>query len=294
MRRLLPLLLVLSPALNAAPVDVAVSILPQKFFVQSIGGEHVAVQVMVRPGSEPADYAPTPQQVTNLASARLYFAIGVPFETPWLPRFKTANPHLRVVDTTRGIQRQPMAPGQGVSTGQQPDPHIWLSPPLVRIQAMTIRDALIDADPAHAADYRRGYAQLAETVNTVDSAILHTLSTTTLTQRRFLVFHPAFGYFAAAYGLAQVPIEQGNKEPGPARLAKVIEQAKRHGIRMVFVEPEFSQRAADAVAAAIGGQVVTIDPLAEDWPAGMQAIANGLARALGSRDKLQKITDSIK
>jgi zinc transport system substrate-binding protein len=294
MRRLLLLLLLLSPALHAAPINVAVSILPQKYFVESIGGRHVAVQVMVRPGAEPADYAPTPQQVAKLASARLYFAIGVPFETPWLPRFKSANPHLQVVDTTRGIQRRPMAPEQGDGAGGQPDPHIWLSPPLVRIQAMNIRDALIAADPAHAADYRRGYAQLAETVNRVDDAILRTLSTTTLTQHRFLVFHPAFGYFAAAYGLAQVPIEQGDKEPGPARLAKIIAQAKRQGIRVVFAEPEFSQQAADAVAEAIGGQVVMIDPLAEDWPAGMQAIAQGLAKALGSRDDFQKLTYSMK
>jgi zinc transport system substrate-binding protein len=294
MRRLLLLLLLLSPALHAAQIDVAVSILPQKYFVESIGGGHVAVQVMVRPGAEPADYAPTPQQVTKLASARLYFAIGVPFETPWLPRFESASPDLRVVNTTRGIQRRPLARGQGDGTGHQPDPHIWLSPPLVRIQAMNIRDALIAADPAHAADYRRGYAQLAETVNRVDDAILHTLSTTTVTQHRFLVFHPAFGYFAAAYGLTQVPIERGDTQPGPARITQVIEQAKRQGIRMVFVEPEFSQQAADAVAAAIGGQVVTIDPLAEDWPAGMQAIGNGLARALGSRDTLQKITYSMK
>jgi len=222
--------------------------------------------------------------VTKLSSARLYFAVGVPFETPWLPRFRGANPHLQVVDTTRGIQRSPLAPGAGEGTNQQPDPHIWLSPPLARIQAMNIRDALIAADPAHAADYRRGYAQLGETVNRVDDAILHALATTTFTQHRFLVFYPTFGYFATAYGLTQVPIEQGDREPGPARITKVIEQAKRQGIRVVFAEPEFSQKAADAVAEAIGGQVVMIDPLAEDWPSGMQAIAHGLDKALGSGD----------
>jgi hypothetical protein len=84
------------------------------------------------------------------------------------------------------------------------------------------------------------------------------------------------------------------REPGPARLTKLIAQAKREGIRVVFVEPEFSQQAADAVAEAIGGQVVTIDPLAEDWPAGMQAIARGLAKALGSGGDLEKLTYSMK
>ncbi len=273
-------LLLASPVVLAAPMAVAVSILPQKYFVQAIGGDHVAVQVMVRPGFEPATYEATPRQLVALAGARLYFAIGVPFERAWLPRFTAANRKLRVVDTTRGIRRMAMTPGHDEDADRGLDPHIWLSPPLVRIQAMNIRDALIAADPAHAADYRRGYARLAQTVNRVDDAILAQLAGADSAHNRFMVFHPAFGYFAAAYGLSQLAIEEEGKEPGPARLAALIATARREGIKVLFVAPQFSRKSAQTIAAAIGGRVAAIDPLAADWPAGMQAIAAAFRGAL--------------
>lgn len=282
MRRL-ALTLILSllslPAL-AAPLDVAVSILPQKYFVEAIGGEHVHVQVMVRPGFEPATYDPTPRQLAGLSQVSLYFAIGVPFERTWLPRFHAANPHMRIVKTQRGIERRPMRAGHAEDADSGRDPHIWLSPPLVRIQAMNILDALVAADPAHAAAYRRGYERLALTVNRVDNAILKSLATADLKQSRFMVFHPAFGYFAAAYGLTQFPIEVEGKEPSPKQLASLIQTARRDGIKVVFVEPQFSQKAAKTVAKAIGGRVVRIDPLDGNWPKGMEAIAGALREAL--------------
>jgi zinc transport system substrate-binding protein len=264
---------------SAEPIHVAVSILPQKFFAEAIGGEHLRVQVMVRPGFEPATYDPTPRQLAELAQAELYFAIGVPFERTWLPRFQAASPHMRVVQTQRGIRRRAMGVGLGTdadASNESPDPHIWLSPPLVRIQAMNMLEALVAADPGHAADYRRGYAGLARTINHVDDAILGTLTTVDLEHVRFMVFHPAFGYFAAAYGLTQIPIEVEGKKPGPKQLAVLIQTARKDGIKVVFVEPQFSQKAARTIADAIGGAVTPIDPLAENWPKGMGAIAQAL------------------
>jgi zinc transport system substrate-binding protein len=268
---------------SAEPIHVAVSILPQKFFAEAIGGEHLRVQVMVRPGFEPATYDPTPRQLAELAQAELYFAIGVPFERTWLPRFQAASPHMRVVPTQRGIRRRAMDAGLGTdadASTEWPDPHIWLSPPLVRIQAMNMLEALVAADPAHAADYRRGYAGLALTINRVDDAILGALTTAHLEHNGFMVFHPAFGYFAAAYGLTQIPIEVEGKEPGPKQLAALIRTARKDGIAVVFVEPQFSRKAARTIAAAIGGTVTPIDPLSEDWPKGMRAIARALHDAL--------------
>ncbi|MEJ2655052.1 MAG: zinc ABC transporter substrate-binding protein [Acidihalobacter sp.] len=268
------------PAL-AAPLNVAVSVLPQKYFVEAIGGDHVHVQVMVRPGFEPATYDPTPRQLTELSQDRLYFAIGVPFERTWLPRFRSANPTMRIVETQHGIQRSPMIPGhEDDAAAGGLDPHIWLSPTLVRIQAMNIMNALVKADPAHAGDYRRGYERFALTINRVDDAILKTLASADLKQNRFMVFHPAFGYFAAAYGLKQIPIEAEGKEPSPQQLAALIHTARQDGIKVVFVEPQFSQKAARTIADALGGRVVPIDPLAEDWPKGMEAIATALHAVL--------------
>ena len=289
----LPFQIVLALVLNmaavsawaASPIDVAVSIPPQKYFVQMIGGDHVTVEVLVPANAEPETYEPTPRQIARLSKVDLYMKIGVPLEQAWLKRFTAANPHMVVVDTTHGIERMPMLQhdhdhdhGHSSETGL--DPHIWLSPVLVRIQAMNIRDALIKADPEHAADYLQGYAKLARKIDQVDSDILQSLVDHPLRQTRFIVFHPAFGYFAAAYGLTQVPIEIEGKEPGPRQLGELIAFAKKNDIKVVFIEPQFAQKAAKTIADSIGGEVVTIDPLQEDWPAGMEAIATALNKAL--------------
>jgi len=138
-----------STAFAADRVPVFVSIVPQKYFVQQIGKEWVDVQVMVLPGASPATYEPKPDQMAGLAKAKIYFAIGVPFEKVWLPKIAAANPAIKVVPTDQGIEK----PGN--------DPHIWLSPPLVRIQARAIMTALKEADPGHANEYESNYRQSA-------------------------------------------------------------------------------------------------------------------------------------
>lgn len=281
--------LLLTVTVQAATLNVAVSIPPQAHFVETIGGEHVDVQVMVPANAEPFTYEPTPRQMTSLSRAELYFSIGVPFEKGWLPRFRSANPEMTVIDTVATIERRAMVAHAGHGHDEHDrdavdetarDPHVWLSPPLVRLQAETIRDALIDAAPEQAADFHRGYRQLAEQINTLDTAILDALSGIDPDARRFLVFHPAFGYFGATYGLEQMPIEVEGKEPGPRELARIIEQARDHHIRVIFIEPQFAQGAARTIAREIDGDVLTLDPLARDWPAGMRAIAATLAEAL--------------
>ncbi|MHB1230428.1 MAG: metal ABC transporter solute-binding protein, Zn/Mn family [Halothiobacillus sp.] len=285
MRFLALFALILSFALPASfaaePLKVAVSIPPQKYFVEAIGGPHVQVEVLVPANAEPETYEPTPRQLTALSQADLYMKIGVPLERAWLERFTGANAKMVVVDTAHGIDRMPMMKGTHEDVGKSGlDPHIWLSPVLVRIQAINIRDALIKADPGNATDYRQGYARLAQTIDHVDGDILQSLSAHPLRQTKFIVFHPAFGYFAAAYGLTQVPIEVEGKEPGPKQLAELIDFAKKNEIKVVFIEPQFARKAAKTIADSIGGQVVTIDPLQEDWPAGMTAIASALQKTL--------------
>ena len=270
--------LLLAPlAARAAPLDVAVSILPQKFFVQTIGGADVRVQVMVRPGFDPATYDPTPRQLAGLTQARLYFAIGAPFESSWLSRFQAVNPKMKIIYTQRGIQRLVAATGR---PGPHPNPHIWLSPPLVRIQAANILRALVAADPAHAAAFRRGYARLIDIIDAVDTKIGHELLDADLGNRRFMVFHPAFYYFARCYDLHEIPIQIEGKSPSPRELAHLVQIARRDHIRAVFVEPQFSQRAARTLAAQIGARVISVNPLPADWPAGMEAIAAALRQAL--------------
>lgn len=275
------------------PLPVFVSLLPQKQVVERIGGDAVKVHVLVLPGQSPATYDPSPQQMVALAKAAAYFRIGVPFENSWVPKIRQAHPKLTIVDTRQGIQLQPMARhdhhhdhdhGHAPRTGAapaapvQPDPHVWTSPPLVKQQAATVRDTLVALRPAERARFEAGFAGYAAELDALDAELRRVLSGKA--QRRFMVFHPAWGYLASAYGLEQIPIEIEGKEPSPQALARIIERAKADGIRVVFVQKQFSRTAAEQVARAIGGEVVAIDPLAEDFVGNTRQVARALASAL--------------
>jgi zinc transport system substrate-binding protein len=273
-RVLLSVLLVLLPALGTAePLRVFVSVLPQQGFVERIGGEHVRVQAMVQPGHSPATYDPSPRQIAALAEAELYVRTGVPFERAWMKRIRAANPDMRVLDLREGIETRRLEahthdhdhdPGhEHAGHGGEQDPHIWTSPLLVRAMSEAIRDALSELDPAHAADYARNQAAFAAELEALDREIRAMLADAPV--RRFMVFHPAWGYFADAYGLTQIPIENEGKRPGPRSLNALIEQARREGIRVVLVQPQFDRRAAEQVADAIGGRVIAIDPLDSNY-----------------------------
>lgn len=285
-----------------APLQVAVSILPQKFFVQQIGREKVAVQVMVQPGASPATYEPKPAQMAALSRARLYFSIGVPFERVWLDRIAAANGRMEIVPTDRGIEKRMLAahhhhdegahhdPGHhhgsakggnhdhGAAHGGMPDPHIWLSPSLVRIQVAHMAAALQRTDPVHEAFYRTNAASFLREIDALDAELSDLFSKRR--GLRFMVFHPSWGYFAQTYGLHQIPIEMEGKDPKPAQLKALIEHAREEGIRVVFVQPQFSRRSAELIAREIGGQVMAADPLAEDWAANLRRVADKFEAAL--------------
>jgi zinc transport system substrate-binding protein len=161
---------------------------------------------------------------------------------------------------------------------QEQDPHVWTSPPLVRYMAGRIRDKLNELAPDHAADFARNHDALLAELDALD-AELHTLLDP-LVNRKFMVFHPAWGYFADHYGLIQVPIEHQGKSPGARALAALIEQAKQERIKVVFVQPQFDKRQARQVAQAIGGVVVAVDPLAADYVDNLRRVGQQFAQAL--------------
>lgn len=299
-------------------LPVFVSIQPQKFFVQQIGGDRVDVRVMVKPGASPATYEPRPRQMAALAGTRLYFAIGVAFESVWLGKIAAANPEMKVVHTDHGIEKRAMAAhhhdaeeaeysekGEGHEgkhhaedhhdhgkrqhhgdaghakdhlehTGL--DPHIWLSPQLVKIQTRAILNALKDADPGHRNVYESNFRDFTARIDQLDADLKQTFAGKTGLQ--FMVFHPAWGYFARAYDLVQVPIEIEGKDPKPAQLQTLIAEARSEGIRVIFVQPQFSTKRAELVAREIGGQVVVADPLALNWLDNMRAVAGKFEAAL--------------
>ncbi len=291
---------VCSPAMAAQAMPVAVSIVPQKYFVERIAGPLVEVTVMVPPGSSPATYEPKPSQMMALSSARAYFSIGVPFERAWLPRFADSNPQMQIVDTTVRIAKRAMGRhvhhDEGEAHGRHNhdhdhehgigDPHVWLSPQLVRMQADQIRDALIRLDPRHAAQYRQGHAAFVADIHALDIKLLKMLSNGAR-PKPFLVFHPSWGYFAEAYGLKQYSIEIEGKEPSPKELAEIIATAKKSRISVVFAQPEFSQKMANEVAKAIHGQVVRLSPLSYDWEANLLRMAQSFVTKTDSGQEVR-------
>ena len=288
MWRILLLLSTLAPpaAVIGKPLRVFVSVVPQKTFVERIGGPHVVVQAMVGPGHNPVTYDPTPRQVAALEGADLYIRTGVPFEDAWLERIRAANPDMPVLDARTGIDLRAMGqhddgPGQDKHENGPDtlDPHVWTSPPLVKQMSRNIRDTLIDLDPRNASVYADNFAAFAADLEALDQDIRALLNG--LTNRRFMVFHPAWGYFADTYGLIEVPIEKEGKAPGARSLVALIEQAKREQINVIFVQPQFDKRAAVRVATAIGGRVVAIDPLAADYAANLLRVARTIAETAG-------------
>jgi zinc transport system substrate-binding protein len=297
----------------AERIPVFVSIVPQKFFVQQIGKDLVEVQVMVQPGASPATYEPKPKQMAALSKAAIYFSIGVPFEDVWIDKISAANPGMQVVATDHGLEKLPMAAHHHHEEGGHHetadahheaghdhdedarhakeehgeghhhahgglDPHIWLSPPLVKIQARTILAALQAIDPAHGSVYEANYRGFAATIDELDTQLKQTFAGRQGLQ--FMVFHPAWGYFAHAYGLAQVPIEIEGKDPKPAQLQRLIEHARTSKINVLFVQPQFSTKSAEQIAKAIHGQVLPADPLAEEWTANLRMVAEKFKAAL--------------
>jgi len=269
------LLAACAPATTEAPAEsklnVTVSILPQKYFVERVGGEFVNVSVMVQPGESPATYEPKPEQMTELAQAAAYVSVGVPFEQAWLEKIQAANANMKMVDTTQGIERKATANGGF-------DPHIWLSPSLVKVQSETIYNALAELDPAHQEAFKVNFEAFVKEIDALDADIRATLEKTET--KKFIVFHPAWGYFARDYGLEMIPIEVGGQEPSAQELAGLIEKAQAENIKVVFVQPEFSQEDAETIAKEIGGKTLAISPLNPDWLGNLKSVAETFAAVL--------------
>jgi zinc transport system substrate-binding protein len=282
-------------------IAVFVSIMPQKYFVQKIGKDWVTIQVMVQPGANPATYEPKPRQMVAIAKTQIYFSIGVPFENAWLNKIASSNPNMMVVQTDQGIQKTPLADhfDHGKEADHQKtdqhhknergqdesrrdlgilDPHIWLSPPLVMIQARRILVTLKKIDPAHQSYYEANYNAFISEISELDADLRNIFSAKHGLQ--FVVFHPAWGYFADTYGLRQIPVEIEGKNPKPAQLKELIEFANQTNIKVIFVQPQFSAKSAEVIAKGINGQVVFADPLAEDWALNLRNVAQEIKAAL--------------
>ncbi len=276
-------------ALAQGPMHVAASILPQRYFVEKIGGQFVEVEVMVPPGSTPETYEPRPGQMSALNRSGIYFACGVPFETTWLPKIISVNPKILVIHTEKDIKKRSLEahahpgedakPHSGGSHEEMGDPHIWLSPPLVILQARAIFEALAASDPQNRAAYETNYKKFVSELVELD-LYLSRLFGTGAKSGSFMVFHPAWGYFADAYGLKQVPVEVEGKEPKARDLDEFIKRARELGTKAIFVQPQYSPKTAQTIADAVGGSLVQADDLAPDWEKNLVQVAGQISATL--------------
>lgn len=289
----------------AQKLNVIVSIPPQKYFVEKIGGEKVNVSVMLPPGASPHSFEPKPAQMVDLGKADIYMAIGVEYEKALLPRISSMHQDLQVVHTDKGINKIPMTPHShghdhghnhehehGHDHGHEHghnhghdcksngrDPHVWLSPDLVMVQASNIYQALVQTSPEDKEYFQDNYISFINELVSLDQEIKSILSEIR-PGTKFMVFHPAWGYFARAYGLIQLPVEVEGKEPKAADLKHLIDTAVHKHIKIVFVSPQFSKRSAQIIADSIGGKTLSINPLAENWMENMVEVAHKFKEAL--------------
>ena len=310
MRKIIVFLAVCALSLFAKPV-VTTSILPTKFFVEQIAGDTLDVNAMVGKGADPHTYEPKPKQMKELEKSELYFAIGIEFEDAWLDRFSKTFKDLRIVKTQDGIEKIAMSEehehhehhehkhegehkhehhdhgdhkhhdheaGEHHHHHDGLDPHIWLDPILVKTQADNIAKALIEKFPQNAKLYEENLAKFKASLDELDGFIKNALKD--VKTREFIVYHPSWGYFAKRYDLEQIAIEVEGKEPKPAELKELIEEAKEHGVKVIFVAPQFPTKAANLIAKETGAKVVTIDQLPENWLAEMKKTAEIFAKSL--------------
>ncbi|WP_044415814.1 metal ABC transporter solute-binding protein, Zn/Mn family [Halarcobacter anaerophilus] len=296
-----------------AKEEVTVSILPQKYFVEKIAADKVKVNVMVQPGASPATYEPKTSQMKLLSKSVAYFSIGVPFEKVWLEKFENANKDMLIADTSKGIKKAEIAAHhhhkeeadehedehheehadhdeeehehhehheEEEHAGYEHhglDPHIWLEPTLVKIQAKNIYEALVKVDKTNASFYKTNLDKFLKELDSLDEELHNILKN--YENKAFMVFHPSWGYFSRRYHLEQISIEIEGKEPKPAQLVKLVDEAKKHNIKIVFVAPQFSQKGAKTISKSINGNVAVIDPLAENWDENLIKVAKEIAKS---------------
>lgn len=284
--RRLTLLLVLllgacRPAAPAASgkLTVAVSVPPQAYFVERIGGPRVRVEVMIPPGYSHVDYPLTPRQMTALSRADLYVAVGHPafeFERLQIRPFLAGVPGVRVVDMSRGMHL--IEDGSDDHGHEGGDPHVWVAPETVAVAAVNIARALERADPAHAGEYRANLRIFQADLAALDREIRRYLDPHR--GGKFMVYHPTWGYFARQYGLTEIAIEAEGKEPSAARMIQLIERARREDVKVIFVQSGFPRKSAQVIADAVGGRVLVADPEKRDWLANLRHVAAEFGEAL--------------
>jgi zinc transport system substrate-binding protein len=251
-------------------IKVATTIAPLGDFVNAVGGEKVEVTVLVPPGAEPHTFEPTPSLMVDVAKADLYVMNGVGLEF-WMDKLLQANKRMVVVDSSQGIDLLQENEGEI-------DPHIWLSLRNAAVQVENIYEGLIKVDSENKDNYLKNKEAYLKKLAALDLELNETFAGKK--SRIFIVQHPAWSYFARDYGLRQVPLMEGEKEPGPRYLGEVIELARKNNVTVIFVGPQFNSKSAEVIGREMNVGTVALDPLAENYLENMLYASRKIAQSL--------------
>ena len=264
---------------------ITVTIEPQRYFAEKIAGDKFDIISMVKAGSNPESYDPSPQQMVHLGASEAYFKIGyIGFELAWMDNLIQNNPHLKVFDLSAGFEliesdahANCSAEGHNHATDLGEvgiDPHIWSSISGAQTVSSNILKALITLDPSNEAYYTANYNTLMQEITATEQAVTEKLDS--LPSRTFIIYHPALTYLAQEFNLSQLCIEMDGKEPSPALLKELIETAHSNQAKVVFIQEEFDQKNAELIAKETQCQLVRINPLSYNWHNEILRIANAL------------------
>ncbi|HKJ79529.1 MAG TPA: zinc ABC transporter substrate-binding protein [Prolixibacteraceae bacterium] len=252
---------------------ITVSIIPQKTFVEKIGGDDFYINVLVPPGASPAAYTLLPSQLKDISKSDVWFRVGyIGFEHSWKDKIMQANEEMKVVDLSEGLdliadkqeQHGDHVHFQGV------DPHIWLSPKLVKQMAKKILVTLSDINPGQASVYQSNYSEFIKEIDQLNVELKTKLRP--YKGRKILVFHPSLSYFARDYDLEQFALESGGKEPTPKHMATAVDLAKQENLDVIYIQSEFDRDHAGVIAEAINGWIIQVRPLDPAWAENLREI----------------------
>ena len=252
--------LLLASLLSAKPVVIA-SIAPVGYLAKAVGGDKIEVQSLAK--GDVHSFEPKPNDMKAVAKARIFIAAGLEFEEAWIPRFKASAKNLVVVKSDAKIAKLKEERGEQAEHDKKheahADPHVWLNPMLAITMARNISDALIDMDKANKDFYLENFQKLMNDLLAFDESAKESLAG--LKNRKFVVYHPAWGYFAEHYDLEQISIERNGKEPKIDEMASTVKMIKDENIKVIFADPNRSQKSAQILASGTGAKVELLDPL---------------------------------
>ena len=273
------------PVANAEgeKLEILVAVDPIAYMVERVGGDLVSVVALTPQGRDPESYAPTPGDLKRVVASRGFLRVGLPIERRFEKNIKSIAPDARTYDLCKNLtlladphhcEDHDAEAHDDHDDEDSLDAHVWTSPANARVMVANIAEALAELDPDNAETYDANAGSFDAELAALQEEIRARLEP--FEGRGFIVFHPAYGYFAREFNLEQRAVEFEGKAPRPRELQKLIEQAKADGVRKLIVQPEFSRSSAQTIADAVGGELVDHSPLQKDYFANMRALTDAI------------------